>query len=157
MSIDLRTKTTLLMASAVAGLAAVLPGGTRGEEPAAHHAALAPLVPPPKAGADAADPNIGLYLPDKRLVGLLKIGDEMDALTKERAKASAKSQTAASIEASLKRFTESTDEKAERQALADIETAMRRYENAAWLIDQLWIEQKSIPYPAEKESGEKKR
>jgi hypothetical protein len=156
MPIDLRKKMTLLLALAVAGLAAALPGGTRGEEPAAPRTALAPLAPPPNMGMEPVDPNIGFYLPDKRLVRMQKNSEELAAPTKARAMAFAKLQAAAAIEASLKRFTESTNEKEEREALSDIERTIRRYEDANWLIDLLWIERESIPYPAEKEPGEKK-
>ena len=151
MSVYKCKKAGILWALVVAGLAVGLPGGTQGAAPAAPRASPAQVMPPQNAADDAVDPNIGFYAPDKRLVGAPISGDELDAMRKARAKAFARMQAAASIEASLKRLMESTDEKAEREALADIERAVRRYQDAVWLIDALWIERECVPYPADKE------
>jgi RNA polymerase sigma factor (sigma-70 family) len=124
--------------------------------PAARHAALLPVLLAQKADGQEADPwapHLGFYWADKRLIGAQK----QATASKARARAFAKLQLQASVEASLKKFMESTDEKGEREALDRIGRAVLRYKDTQWLIELLWVEEEAVPFPGERKPGAKKK
>jgi hypothetical protein len=68
-----------------------------------------------------------------------------------------KLQLKASVEASLKKFVESTDEKGEREALDRIGRAVLWYKDTQWLLNLLSVEEEAVPFPGERRPPAKKK
>jgi hypothetical protein len=154
----------VLLATVVVGLGAA--GALRRATAAAataRQAALLPVLLAPRADGKEADPwgpHLGLYRPDRRLIAAQKkdtTGEELTALRKARARAFAKLQVKASVEASLKKFMESTDEKGDREALDRIGRAVLWYKDTQWLINLLSVEEEAVPFPDERRPPAKKQ
>jgi hypothetical protein len=158
----LKVATTVLLVLALLGVGA---GSLRykGAEPAAPGSPFMPVLLAQKAAEKSAlskEPDLGFYWPDKRLIGLKKADKprkEADAASKARAKALAKQQAIAAIEASLKKLRENTDEEVEREALDKIERAVLWYKDTRWLTELLSVEKEAVPFPADKKQSEKKK
>jgi RNA polymerase sigma factor (sigma-70 family) len=98
------------------------------------------------AAAGEQQPDLGFYPPDKRLI-------ERQRTDKSRAKVFAKLQAIASIEANLQKLQESTDEEPEREALDRIQKAVLWYKNTKWAVEQLSVENETVPFPTDKKQG----
>jgi RNA polymerase sigma factor (sigma-70 family) len=120
-----------------------------------------PVTEGDEKSVDREEPDLGFYPPDKRLVATQKTDTprkKADAVSKARAKSFAKLQAIAAIEASLKQFRESTDEKLEREALDKIERAVLWYKDAKFFTEELLsVEKEAVPFPPDKKQSEKKK
>jgi RNA polymerase sigma factor (sigma-70 family) len=125
---------------------------------------LAARMPTPEAGPEPVaqpwqadvvrkpeppDPDLGFYPPSLRLIRAA----QGQAIRKEpkareaRRKTFAKLQAIAEIEANLKKLTDATDDRAEREALDRIARAVRWYQDARYLAELRRIEEEAVPFP----------